>query len=94
MKEGLLMNELLFLVISTIGVVLAWAFYRSKNGILRKLMIWYFCVDVYVYLSSAIYFWLAETGYPVITLLAFRFLVLIPKAIMNLRILYYLRTKK
>jgi hypothetical protein len=94
MSNELFISEVLFLIIMLIGTFVAYEFYKSKDGILRKLMIWYFVIDVYVYASSALYFWLSDIGFDVISLGMFRLCVLIPKAAIKLRILYYLRTKK
>lgn len=94
MTNELLISECLFAIIILIGLFVVREFYVAKNGILRKLMIWYFSIDVYVYVLSALYWWLAEQGWELMPVYGLRLAVLIPKAIIKLRILYYLRTKK
>lgn len=94
MSTDLFISELLFSIIILIGVCILWEFIISKNGILRKLMIWYFAVEIYVYLFAAIFFYCEEINHPLMSTGLFRIVVLIPKALIKLRLLYYLKTKK
>lgn len=94
MNQNFLITELLFLIVALVDGLVAWQFYISRNGILRKLMLVYFCVDLYIFAINFIYFGMIGLGYGVISLMALRFCVLIPKVIIAMRVYYYLRTKK
>lgn len=94
MSQDLFFSEILFFVIFVIAFMVSREFKLSKNGILRKLMIWYFATECFVYVSSGAYFFLFENGITTLNIHLFRYLVLIPKATMMVRILYYLKTKK
>lgn len=91
MRDELIISLILFIIISIISCVTAYKFYKAKNGVLRRLMIWFFIVEVYVYLVSALYFTLASYDIEPISMGLFRFIVLLPKAVMMLRILQYLK---
>jgi hypothetical protein len=94
MGDNLFISELLLAVIATIDLLIFWQFVRSKNGVLRKIFIFLFLVDAYVYIFSMIYWYRVESSMTVMTVEVFRMLVLIPKAIVMLVLLRYLIKQK
>lgn len=94
MSNELLTTVIMMGVIWTIALFTAWEFYKTKDGILRQLMIVYFIAVSIIYFLSSLYFTLTELGLISITILHFRLFILIPKALIMLRLLYYLKTKK
>jgi hypothetical protein len=94
MGDNLFISELLLAVIATIDLLIFWQFVRSKNGMLRKIFIFLFLIDAYLYIFSMIYWYRVETGMTVMTVEVFRMLVLIPKAIVMLVLLRYLIKQK
>lgn len=93
MSDNLFISEIIFLVIGAISLSVALEFYRSKNGMLRKIMITYFLVEVFIYLASGIYFWMAEVGHTGLAIGYFRVMVITPKMLVLLWLLYWLRNK-
>lgn len=90
MNDELFISELLFCIIVTIGMLVFYQLYRSKNGVFRIIMLVYFAIDVYIYAFSAIYWYRSAHGYDVIPVGAFRLLVLVPKATIKLVLLWWL----
>lgn len=86
----LVLSEVMTVIIVLIGFIIARDFYISRNGILRKILIWYFIVEVFVY-SLAFIYWLDVLA---ISVGLFRLIVLVPKFIIKLRLLWYLKTKR
>lgn len=60
MKAGLFISEVLFVSMAAISLVLAYLFFISKNGKLRKLLIIYFLCQWWVTTWSGTYFFLTE----------------------------------
>lgn len=94
MDANLFISEILFAIISTISLSVAWQFYRTRNGQLRKIMIALFTVDGLVYIVSGFYFWLMYMKYTEIGIGTFRMIVLVPKALCMLVLLNYLNKQK
>lgn len=94
MTNDFIISEFLFSIIILIGAALCWEFIRSRNGILRKLMIWYFATEIFVYTAAAIYAYCGEYKITLVSIGIFRMIILIPKACIKLRLLYYLKFKK
>lgn len=91
MTWSLLVSETLFTIIIAVDFLVAVEFYRSHDeGTLRKLMFTYFSIDVYVYLLGSLY----VAGYIHMPDGLFRFIVLAPKAAVELRLFLYLRSQK
>lgn len=93
MTENLFFSEIMLMIVVCIAAMTARQFFKTKNGVLRKLMIAYFSVEVYVYGSSALYFWLLEKTSFRMGIDAFRVMVLLPKAIVMMCIFWYLGKK-
>jgi len=83
-----ILTETLLVIILIVAAIVAHEFYISKNGILRKLMIWNFAIEVFIFICAIAYVAIFEPQYNV-----FWNLVLVPKAIIKLRILFYLKNK-
>lgn len=92
--QEILISEILFTVIILIAAIVLREFIVSKDGVLRKIMIWYFIVEIFVYATSAIYFYLGHLHVYVISASVFRMIVLLPKVAIKLRLLFFLKTKK
>lgn len=91
----LILPELFILFILAMAIYIAREFYISKNGLLRKLMIAYFIVEVWFYTIIAFYW-----AYVYLTDLSLKsdvlmlYAVLIPKLIIKLKLYSYFRTSK
>ena len=53
---NLILIELILLTIVVMSGLIAWEFYKSRNGQLRKLLIALFACNVYLYGGAAIWF--------------------------------------
>jgi hypothetical protein len=93
MGSNLFVSEILMVTITLIAFAVFWQLMRSKNGVLRKIMMGYFLIEVYVYGFSVVYWWLVGKGKGFDVEL-FRVLVIVPKAIMMLILLRYLIKQK
>lgn len=76
----------MFLIVAAIGLFVVREFIMVKNGVLRKIMIAYFCVEVFTYSMSGIFF----MGWLPITIETLRIIVIVPKVIVKIRLLIYL----
>lgn len=94
MTENLFLTEILFTIIIVIAGLVLVKFIRSKDGMLRKLMIGYFAIEIFVYFSSALYFWAIEKTDFKMSIDLFRVLAITPKAIMMLLLYSYLSKNK
>jgi hypothetical protein len=94
MGGNLFVSEILMLTVTIIAFLVFWQLYRSRNGSLRKIMMAYFLAEVNVYGLSCIYWYMAAKGYDVLSTEVFRLIVLVPKAIVMLILLNYLRKQK
>lgn len=81
----------LLTIVLFVAIVTLWIFIISKNGRLRKIMIWYFIVEVFIF--ACLWYYLMEVEHNI----NFEYLlpvILIPKAIVKLFLLHYHYTKK
>lgn len=83
---NLILTETMFLIVAAIGLFVVREFVIIKNGVLRKIMIAYFCVEVFTYTISAVFF----MGWLPITIETLRIIVIVPKVIIKIRLLIYL----
>jgi hypothetical protein len=90
MSNNLFFSEILFSIIITIGLMVFWQLYISKDGMLRKIMITYFLIEVFIYTASAIYFWMVEKGNTSLSIEMFRLIILTPKAAVKLWLFFWL----
>lgn len=90
MTNNLFFSEILFTVIVLIGLMVFWQLYISKDGMLRKIMITYFLVEVFIYSASAVYFWKVEHGTTTLSIDMFRLMILTPKAAVKLWLFFWL----
>lgn len=87
MAGSLAIAQVLFGIIYVIGIFVLREFIISKDGVLRKIMIQYFAVELYVYAGSAFYFFFLKDRIPIGI---FLIIILSPKAISKLPLLWYL----
>ena len=85
----LIITQLLLSIIMFVAAIVAYEFYISRNGVLRKIMIANFTIEIFIYISTMTYVLLYEPVYSM-----WWNGILLPKAFIKLRLLYYLRTKK
>jgi len=62
-KYELLFSELLFISITLFSMLIAYEFWKSKDGRLRVLIIELFIAKVWVYGGGGIYYYLRAIGY-------------------------------
>lgn len=91
---NLILTEILFAITYLIASLVLWEFVKSKDGQLRKIMIAYFGVEVFVYLSSAIYFWVVWEKVDIFSINTFRIIVIIPKVAVKLWLLWWFKGRK
>lgn len=94
MSDNLFISEVLFAIVATIAFLVFWQFYRTRNGVLRKIMMLYFLIEFFIYAASGLYFWMAEQHYNVISIETFRLVVIVPKCLVKCWLLYYLVRNK
>jgi len=94
MNASLFVSELLLVLIGCMGFVVFWQLYRSKDGMLRKIMMNYFLTEVFMFFTFAIYWWLKSKKlihFPIVYLLP---IWLLPKAIIKIILLDWLRRNR
>lgn len=77
--------------IAVVSGMIAWEFYRSKNGRLRILLIRLFTCKVWLYGGSAVYFW----SHPALSFrdTAVRFVLITPMFIVMLMLWQFIRMR-
>lgn len=90
MQGNLFISELLFTIIICIAFLVFWQLKISKDGVLRKIMMAFFLIEIYVYMLSAIYWWMEDKGKLLMPMEMFRLVVLAPKAAIKLVLLWWL----
>jgi hypothetical protein len=90
MDSNLFISELLFTIIVGVAILVFWQLLISKNGMLRKIMLAYFLVEIYMFTFSAIWWYWEDKGVHILPLGTFRMLVLIPKVIVKIWLLWWL----
>lgn len=83
-------SEALFFIVYTVATFVLIEFIRSRDGMLRKIMIAYFVIEIFTYAGSALYFWAFETKLIALPISHFRIIILIPKMIIKLILLKWL----
>lgn len=94
MDGNLFITEILMSTVAIISLMVFWQLFRSKNGMLRKILIAFFLIEFYVYGFSCVFWYLLSEGDMSLSVAAFRMLVIIPKAVIELVLLYYLSKQK
>lgn len=94
MDGNLFISEILMSTIALISLAVFWQLVRSKNGMLRKILITFFLVEFFVYCFSSVYWYLVSIGDMDMSVATFRMIVLIPKALIELVFLFYLAKQK
>lgn len=94
MGSNLFVSEILMTTIAFISLAIFWQLVRSKNGMLRKILIAFFLIEFYVYAFSGIYWYLLSIEQMDMSVEVFRMLVIIPKAFVELVFLFYLAKQK
>lgn len=84
-------TELLYGVVWLVAIFVLREFIISKDGLLRKIMIAYFCVEIFTYGGAAIFFLLQHNHIEIISIEAFRIMVILPKVAVKLWLLYYFK---
>jgi hypothetical protein len=71
MPLSLIINEFLKAIAWIIAIFVMVEFIKTKDGELRKIMIAYFAIEVFIYLSSSIYSYLEWKHIEIISRMAF-----------------------
>ena len=71
MPFSLIINEFLKAIAWVIAIFVMVEFIKSKDGELRKIMIAYFAIEVFIYLSSSIYSYLEWKHIEIISRMVF-----------------------
>ena len=82
--------ELLLSLVGGIGVLVLREFIISKDGMLRKIMIAYFSVEVYTYLGMAVYLFLTRYKKIELDIDVVRYILIVPKVLIKLWLLSWL----
>lgn len=90
MPYPLLLNEIMKAIAWGIGIFVVIEFVRTKDGVLRKIMIAYFSIEVFIYMSGGIDTYLQWKHRDFISELAFSDIMLIPKDLVKIWLLWYL----
>lgn len=88
MKESI--SEILLLTVGILSAFIAYAFYTSKNGRLRLLMIELFSAKVFLYTGAAIYY----LTLPPIEFVYVRIILVAPMFVVMLKLYKFIRLKK
>lgn len=87
---NLFFSEILFTIIVAVATLVFWQLKMSKNGMLRKILMAYFLVEIYMFSLMAVFWWYADRGNPIMSIQAFRLWVLIPKTAIKVVLLGWL----
>jgi len=90
MPLPLLINEFLKAIAWMIGIYVVVEFVRTRDGMLRIIMIVYFSVEVFIYFTSSVNTYLEWKRINVIDRLTFQDVLLIPKDIIKIWLLFWL----
>lgn len=91
----MLCSQIMFWTIAIISWLIAWEFYKSKDGRLRVLMIEFFISKVWVYSFAGLFFLLWDFGYfRDVDQIWVRLGCNVPMFIIMLKLLSYIRNKK
>lgn len=90
MNETFLIAQLMMLIIIGVAIRLLVEFVRSKNGTLRKIMIAYFSVEIFMYTGWVIFLCLAGRHNDLI----YTIILSLPKAVIKIRLLKWIQTGK
>ena len=88
MKTALVINEAMLFIMAIIYLYIVIAFYKSKNGALRKLMVWYFGSMAWAVLFSVGYYLF---GFTQLVLTILRSFAILPALATLIFLLIYLR---
>lgn len=91
MVDNLILTEVLFFIVYAIGMLVVWEFVKAKDGMLRKIMIAYFSVEVAIYFMAAGYFYLVYLKKPPVSPDVFRIIFIAPKVCVKLWLLWWLK---
>lgn len=87
------LSELFLLVIVIMSALVAWEFYKSKNGQLRVLIISLFITKIWVYGGALVYYCLTDVGYMQhLNPLTLRLVLNFPMAVVMFKLWQYIRT--
>lgn len=84
-------SEFLLFSLGAMAIVVFWQLYRTRNGMLRKIMMAYFATEAFMYFTFAIYWWLKMKGrvhFPIVYMLP---AWLLPKVIIKAIFLDWIR---
>lgn len=90
MKPDLFIAELLFMLITCVSLFLVYQFAISKNGWLRKLMIFHWSCQAWTTLWSGAWFWMQNEGTEPVPLGVGRIMALLPLTVSMILFLIYI----
>lgn len=90
MRADLFLALLSFVSMAVISMLLVYQFYASKNGQLRRLMIYYWAAQAWAMSYSAIWFWMDARGFKQVSLGVGRLIAIVPLNITMIMILLYI----
>lgn len=94
MSNELFVAEILYIITTFIAAYVAYEFYQSKNGILRKILVFHFLSQAWAGIVNGVFFYFYERGFElVLSVGATRLIALTPLAISMILILEYIKKK-
>jgi len=94
MTLNFILTEALFCAVGLLGLKVMSEFIQTRNGILRKILICYFAVESFTYLSAALFFLVTNYKWSDMTIETYRLIVITPKAIVKIWLIWYLKTTR
>jgi len=94
MSANLFVSELLLVMIASMGFIVFWQLYRSKDGMLRKIMMFYFLTEVFMFSTFAIYWWMKSRKMIQFSIVYLLPIWLLPKVIIKILFLDWLRRNR
>lgn len=89
------LSELFFCVVAVLAAMIAWEFFKTRDGKLRVIIIALFITKVWVYGGAMIYYLLLDFGYiNKIEAVYIRLILNFPMVIVMLRLWKFIRTKE
>lgn len=94
MTTSLFGAELMLFAIAAMAFVIFWDLYRSRDGKLRIIMMWYMLVEILLFGGTGVFFWLSERGFTHTNIVTFSLLILPFKLVVKTILFIWVRNNE
>ena len=90
----LIISEISLFVVAIISVLICIRFMSLKESEFMDIMIYYFGLEFFIYIMTVVFLYTKSNYFPYLSLDYFRMGVLLPKALIMIKLFIYLKNKK